>query len=93
MGRSSPTVRDQLDHLEREWRPFRRSLRRRHQPAFDALFERAREHADAASQQNPREPWRAFVMAVLLAQERELRALREREGENERDAEPVGEDA
>jgi hypothetical protein len=85
MGRTSPTVRDQLDRLEREWQPFRRSLRRRHQPAFDALFEHAREHADAASQQNAREPWRAFVMTVLLAQERELRALRERVDERERE--------
>lgn len=75
MGRSGPTVRDQLDRLEREWQPFRRTLRRRHRPAFDRLFERARGHADAASQQNPRDPWRAFVLAVLLAQERELEAL------------------
>jgi len=75
VGRSGPTVRDQLDRLEREWQPFRRTLRRRHRPAFDRLFERARGHADAASQQNPRDPWRAFVLAVLLAQERELEAL------------------
>lgn len=84
MGRTGPTVREQLDRLERDWRPFRRSLRRRHRPAFDRLFERARGHADAASQQNPRDPWRAFVVAVLLAHEAELRALRERR--RERDA-------
>jgi len=77
VGRTSPTVRDQLDHLEGEWGQFRRSLRRRHQPDFDRLFERARSHADAASQQNPADPWRAFVMTVLVAQEAELRALRE----------------
>jgi len=76
MGRTAHTVREQIDDLEREWRPFRRSLRRRDQPAFDELFERARSHADAASQQAPRDPWRAFVVAVLLSQERELRALR-----------------
>lgn len=80
MGRTGPTVREQFDRLEREWRPFRRSLRRRHQPAFDALFERARAHADAASQQNARDPWRAFVMTVLLAQEAELRARRDADG-------------
>jgi hypothetical protein len=77
MGRTVPTVREELDDLEGEWQPFRRSLRRNHQPAFDQLFERARGHADAASQQHPREVWRAFVMTVLLSQELELRALRE----------------
>jgi hypothetical protein len=77
VGRSGPTVRDQFDRLEREWQPFRRALRRRHRPAFDGLFERARRHADAAGQQNARDPWRAFVLAVLLAQEAELRALRD----------------
>ena len=77
MGRSRPTLRDEFDRLQRDHQPFRRALRRRHQPAFDALFEHARGHADAASQQNPRDPWRAFVLAVLLAQERELAALRD----------------
>jgi len=76
VGRTGPTVREQFDRLEREWQPFRRALRRRDQPAFDRLFERARRHADAAGQQRPRDPWRAFVVAVLLAQERQLAELR-----------------
>jgi hypothetical protein len=78
MGRTNPTMRDRLDHLEQEWRPFRRTLRRRHRADFDRLFERARRHADAASQGNPADEWRAFVLAVLLAQERDLRELQER---------------
>jgi len=77
MGRTNPTLRDRLDALERDWRPFRRALRRRHRSDFDRLFERARGHADAAGQQNPPDVWRAFVLATLLAQERELRELRE----------------
>jgi hypothetical protein len=77
MGRTNPTLRDRLDRLERDWQPFRRALRRRDQGDFDRLFERARGHADAAGQQNPPDAWRAFVLAALLAQERELRELRE----------------
>jgi hypothetical protein len=77
MGRTNPTLRDRLDALERDWRPFRRALRRRHRADFDRLFERARGHADAAGQQNPPDVWRAFVFTTLLAQERELRELRE----------------
>jgi phytoene dehydrogenase-like protein len=76
MGRTRRTLRDQFDALEREWTPFRRSLRRAHQPAFDRLFDRARSHADAAGQQNAPDRWRAFAFCVLLAQER---ALAERE--------------
>jgi len=75
MGRTRPTFRDELDRIEADWQPLRRSLRRRHQPAFDRLFEHARGHADAAGQQNPADPWRGFAVAVLLAQEREQAAL------------------
>jgi hypothetical protein len=75
MGRTNPTLRDRLDRLERDWGPVRRALRRRYQRDFDRLFERARAHADATGQGNPPEVWRAFVFAVLLAQERELRRL------------------
>ncbi|MFW5896380.1 MAG: hypothetical protein ACOCUA_03250 [archaeon] len=75
MGRTAPTVRESFDRLEADWQPYRRSLRRRHQPAFDQLFERARAHADAAAQQNPADPWRAFVVTVLLAQELEIQRL------------------
>jgi hypothetical protein len=90
MGRTNPTLRDRLDRLERDWQPFRRALRRRHRADFDRLFERARGHADAAGQQNPPDAWRAFVLAVLLAQERELRRLR---AESERDDARAGTEA
>lgn len=83
MGRTNPTTRDRLDRLESEWQPFRRSLRYRQQADFDQLFERARGHADAASQQNPRDAWRAFVMGALLAQERELQRLAEQVDDGE----------
>jgi len=75
MGRTRPTVRDSIDRLEAEYQPFRRALRRRHQPAFDRLFERARTHAHAAGQGNAADPWRTFVLSVLLSQELELRRL------------------
>jgi hypothetical protein len=78
MGRSRPTTREQFDRIESDWQPFRRALRRRHRPAFDDVCEHARRHADAAGQQNPRDPWRGFLFAVLVAQQRELRELRER---------------
>lgn len=78
MGRTNPTYRDWLEQTEANWQPFRRALRRRQQAAFDRLFERASDHADAAGYVNVREPEYALFMSILLAQERELRALEQR---------------
>ncbi|MDZ7701211.1 MAG: hypothetical protein U5J98_03635 [Halobacteriales archaeon] len=78
MGRSKPTFRNYLDGLEDDWAPYRRTLRRRDQAHFDRLFEHARGHADAASQLDPADPRLAVLFSMLLAQQRELAALRER---------------
>jgi uncharacterized membrane protein YccC len=78
VGRSKPTVRNYLDDLEADWQPFRRTLRRRDQAHFDRLFEHARGHADAITQLDPADPRLAAVFSMLLAQQRELEALRAR---------------
>ena len=67
-----------LERFEQEWQPFRRALRAEHQQDFDRLFARANAHASAATYQNPVDPSTAAFMAILLAQERELRELHER---------------
>ena len=77
VGRTNPTFRDFLQRYEGEWSPYRRGLRRRYKPHFDRLFERARGHADAAGYMNAADPEIAFLVSVLLAQEVELRELRE----------------
>ena len=88
MGRSKPTFRNYLDRREGDWAPYRRTLRRRDQPHFDRLFERAREHADAAGQLDPADPRLSILFSMLLAHERELSALRERLDEGH--AQPPG---
>ena len=77
MGRSKPTFRNYLDRFEGDWAPYRRALRRRHQDDFDRLFEKARGHADAAGHLDPTDPRFAILFSMILAQERELRELRE----------------
>lgn len=77
MGRTNPTYRDAVRHLESEWQPMRRALRRDYQDDFDRLFDRAREFADAAGYANPREPERALLLSLALAHEAELRRMRE----------------
>ena len=96
MGRTNPTFRDFLDRYEDDWSAYRRGLRRRYKPHFDRLFDRAREHADAAGYMNAADPERAFVLSVLLAQEVEIRRLRRRldaatesDGDDGADSEPT----
>ncbi|MFB6111652.1 MAG: hypothetical protein ABEJ35_03855 [Halobacteriaceae archaeon] len=76
MGRTTPTYRSYLDAYEAEWQPFRRALRRRDEPAFDRVFDRARRFADAGGQQDPPDPRFAVLMSILVAQEREIAALK-----------------
>lgn len=77
MGRTNPTFRDFLDRYEDQWSAYRRGLRHQHKSDFDHLFERARRHADAAGYMNSTDPEIAVLMSVLLAQEVEIRQLRE----------------
>jgi len=78
VGRSKPTFRNYLERFVADWRPYRRALRRRDQPHFDALFEAARGHADAAGYLDPADPRLAILFSMLLAHERELSRLRAR---------------
>jgi uncharacterized membrane protein YccC len=76
MGRTNPTYRDFLGRFEDRCQPMRRGLRRQYKPDFDALFERAQTHADAAGYLNSTDPELAVLLSMLLAQEHELRRLR-----------------
>lgn len=78
MGRTNPTFRDLLRKHREDWADYRRGLRQRHQPAFDALFEDAATYADAAGHQNAREPMFPILVSMLLAQKRQLQALEDR---------------
>jgi hypothetical protein len=83
MGRTNPTFRDLLRRTREDWQPFRRGLRAEHQPVFDALFDDAERHAEAAGYLNAREPMHPILVAMLLAQKREIRELEERIAELE----------
>ncbi len=78
MGRTNPTFRDVLQRTREDWQPFRRGLRATHQPTFDALFDDAATYADAAGYLNAREPIHPILVAMLLAQKRQLRDLEDR---------------
>lgn len=77
MGRSVPTYRETLEQVIAGWAPFRRALRKEDAEAFDALMDRARRHASAASYQASSDPVETALLAMLLEQEKELRGLRQ----------------
>lgn len=85
MGRTNPTFRDRLRHLENEWGDYRRALRRRHKPHFDKLFEHARAHADACGYCNHDAPMIAVLVSVALEQEAHIANLEERIADLEAD--------
>lgn len=72
MGRTNPTFRDLLRALEHRWDDYRRALRRRDQAHYDALFEHAANHADAAGYLNPSEPMYPILLSMLLEHEKQL---------------------
>jgi hypothetical protein len=78
MGRTTPTYRDRLRHQREEWATFERALRRRDREAYERLWTHAHDAADAAGAQNPGEPMAAILLSIVLAQERERRALSDR---------------
>lgn len=75
MGRSNPTYRDSLRHLEDRWSDYRRALRRRDQEHFDRLWEHAASYADAAGYQNQERNLDLVLLSIVLAQERRIAAL------------------
>lgn len=75
MGRTNPTYRDSLRHLEDGWSAYRRALRYRDQAHFDRLWEHAAAYADAAGYQNTERALDLVLVSVLLAQERRIAAL------------------
>lgn len=78
MGRTNPTYRDAVRALRERWSGFERALRRRDKPAFERLFEHAREHADAGGYLNHEEPLFPILVSVDLEQEKRLADLEER---------------
>lgn len=75
MGRTNPTYRDLVGRFERQLQPYRRGLRAADQTRFDRLFDRARDHSDAATFQNATDPSTMVLLSMLLAHERRLDRL------------------
>lgn len=81
-----PTYRLALESMAQQWGDFRRALRKEDREAFDALMNRARLHASAATYAISLDPTESAVLSMLLEHEKELLRLRKwLEGVEKRD--------
>jgi len=78
MGRTLPTLTQQLTETESALARFRRTLRKSDQYIFDGLFAAARRHTAAISQTDALLPFEAALLAILLEQAREISILRQK---------------
>jgi len=72
LGRVVPSYRQWLESELRELQKFRRALRGKDRKAFDRVVELARKHASAASYLAGDDPYRAFMLAVLIELVKEM---------------------
>jgi hypothetical protein len=78
MGRTLPTITQQLSDTEAALTRFRRTLRKSDQYIFDGLFAAARRHTAAISQTDALLPFEAALLAILLEQAREIAVLKQK---------------
>jgi len=78
MGRTLPTLTQQLTDTEAALTRFRRTLRKSDQYILDGLFASARRHTAAISQTDALLPFEAALLAILLEQAKEVAILRQK---------------
>jgi hypothetical protein len=78
MGRTLPTITQQLTDTEAALTRFRRTLRRSDQYILDGLFAAARRHTAAISMTDALLPFEAALLAIALEQAKEIAVLRQK---------------
>ena len=76
MGRTLPTISQQLTETEAMLSRFRRMLRKEDQYLLDGLFAQARMHIAAIGQTESLLPFEAALLAMLLEQAKEIQYLK-----------------
>ena len=75
MGRTLPTITQQLTDTEAALTRFRRTLRKSDQYILDGLFAAARRHTAAISMTDALLPFEAALLAIVLEQAKEIAVL------------------
>ena len=80
MGRTLPSITQTFLQEQESFMRFRRALRRSDQQVLDDLFAAAHQHLAAASYASNVLPFEAFLLAMLLEEHKQVRALQEKLG-------------
>lgn len=80
MGRTVPTYRMTAEGMINSWSDYRRALPQEDKEVFDAICNRVRMHASAATYAAFTDPFESAVLSILLEQEKEIAALKRAEG-------------
>ncbi len=83
MGRFFPSARQVVNASAEHLAKWRRALRKEDQEAFDELLRHFRSHAGAAGYSTLESPFENLVLSVLVEQQKQLRRLRKKLGEEE----------
>ena len=75
MGRTLPTISQQLTETEAMLSRFKRMLRKEDQYVLDGLFAQARLHIAAIGQTESLLPFEAALLAMLLEQAKDIQLL------------------
>jgi hypothetical protein len=78
MGRTLPTITQQLTDTEAALVLFRRTLRKSDQYILDGLFAAARRHTAAISMTDALLPFEAALLAIVLEQAKEIAVLNQK---------------
>jgi hypothetical protein len=76
MGRTLPTISQQLSETEAMLARFRRMLRKEDQYVLDGLFAQARLHIAAIGETQSLLPFEAALLAMLLEQAKDIQLLK-----------------
>lgn len=88
MGRTAPTFREIVEKRIRDWKKFRKALRREAREAFDKMMDAPKRYSSAGSQASRPEPFESIAMSILLEHERKLEEI---EGELKEVRDDLGE--
>ena len=75
MGRTQPSITQQVQLEEEAFLPFRRALRRSDQLVFDELFVAAKNHRAAAAMASRALPMESMLLAMLIEEHKALKHL------------------
>jgi hypothetical protein len=76
MGRTLPTISQQLTETEAMLSRFRRMLRKEDQYVLDGLFAQARMHIASIGQMESLLPFETALLAMLLEQAKDIQLLK-----------------